>query len=116
MSIKEFESASNALTKEGAILDSIDRYYADNCRFIEPDGSSRDSKAAQRVFLEGFFSSLKSFDGATLHNETVGENSSMSEWTFKMTAGDGSPIVWHEVLVREWQNDKIVSEKFYTQG
>ena len=67
-------------------------------------------------FLEGFFASLSSFDGATLHNQTVSDNASMSEWTFKMTAGDGSAIVWHEVLVREWQNDKIVSEKFYTQG
>lgn len=110
------ETAANALTKEGKILDSIDTYFADNCVFIEPDGSRRDSKAAERAHLEGFFASLKSFDGATLHNQSVGDNVSMSEWTFNMTGGDGAPIVWHEVLVREWRDDLIVSEKYYTQA
>lgn len=107
------ETASNALTKQGKILDSIDQFYADDCTFAEPDGSKRTSKRDQRGHLEGFFASLKSFDGATLHGQTVSDDMSMSEWTFKMTGGDGKAIVWNEVLVRKWRNDKIVSEKYY---
>ncbi len=110
------ETASNALTAQGKILDSIDQFYADNCVFTEPDGSHRSSKAAQRAHLEGFFATLKSFESATLHGEATGDNFSASEWTFKMTAGDGSPIVWNETLVRTWQDGKITSEKYYTQG
>ena len=53
--IAELETASNALTKQGKIIDSIDNFYADDCVFIEPDGSSRSSKSAQRAHLEGFF-------------------------------------------------------------
>lgn len=110
------ETASNALTAQGKILDSIDQFYADDCVFIEPDGSRRNSRKDQRAHLEGFFASLKSFEGATLHGQAVGDNVSMSEWTFKMTGGDGKAIVWHEVLVRNWRNGKVVSEKFYTQA
>ena len=56
---------------------------------------------------------------ATMFNliaDLVGDNVSMSEWTFKMTAGDGAPIVWNEVLVRAWRDGLIVSEKYYQQA
>ena len=114
-SILDAETASNDLTKQGKILESIDQFFADDCVFIERDGSSRKSKQEQRTFLEGFFASLNSFEGATLHAQSVGDNVSMSEWTFEMTGGDGQPMVWHEVLVRYWRGGLIVSEKYYTQ-
>lgn len=110
------ETASNALTAQGKILESIDKFYADDCVFIEPDGSRRDSRKDERAHLEKFFATLKSFDGATLHGQAVGDGVSMSEWTFKMTGGDGKAIVWHEVLARKWRNGKIISEKYYTQA
>lgn len=112
-SIAERETASNALTKQGKILDSIDQFYAADCVFTEPDGSRRSSKKDERAHLEKFFAGLKSFDGATLHRQAIGDNTSMSEWTFKMTGGDGKPIVWNEVLVRGWRDGMITSEKYY---
>ena len=111
--IAALESAVNKLTKEGKILESIEQYYADDCVFIETDGSSRQSKAEQATFLAGFFESLSSFDGAALHGEAVGDNFSASEWTFNMTAGDGEKIEWNEVLIRTWNDGKITSEKYY---
>jgi quinol monooxygenase YgiN len=48
-SIEAAETASNALTKQGKIIDSIDQFYADDCVFIEPDGSRRSSKNDQRT-------------------------------------------------------------------
>ncbi len=112
--LMSLERSVNNLTMKGEIIDSIDRYYADNCTFFESDGSSRGSKRDQRVHLEKFFAGLKSFDGATLHGQAVGDDVSMSEWTFKMTAGDGGKIVWNEVLTRRWKEGKVVSEKYYT--
>lgn len=112
--LTSLEAAVNELTRQGKIIESIDQYYADNCTFVESDGSGRQSKADQRAHLTGFFGTLKSFDGATLHGQSVGGNVSMSEWTFKMTGGDDSAIVWNEVLVRRWDNGQIVSERYYT--
>jgi hypothetical protein len=114
-SIELSEAGANALMKQGKMLESIDKYFAENCVFIEPDGTRRSSRRDERAHLEKFFASLKSFDGATLHGQSVGDNVSMSEWTFKMTGGDGKAIVWNEVLVRNWLNNMIVSEKYYQQ-
>ncbi|MEP5295359.1 MAG: hypothetical protein ABJP90_16225 [Paracoccaceae bacterium] len=111
--LAELETAVNGLTKEGKILDSIEQYYAEGCTFTESDGSSRNSKAEQTEFLGGFFSSLTSFDGATLHGEATGDDFSASEWTFNMTGGDGEKIEWNEVLVRTWADGKVSSEKYY---
>ncbi len=111
--IADLEAGANELTRQGKIIESIDTYYADNCVFTEPDGSSRQSRQAERDHLEAFFSGLKSFDGATLHGQSVGDDVSMSEWTFNMTGGDGEKIVWNEVLVRRWDDGKIVAEKYY---
>ena len=111
--IADLEGKINALKLEGKILDAIDHYFADDCVFTEGDGSNRPNKAAQRAHLEGFFGSLQSFDGATLHGSAAQGNFSASEWTFKMTAGDGSAIVWNEVLIRTWRDGKVVSEKYY---
>ncbi|MBX9912065.1 MAG: nuclear transport factor 2 family protein [Beijerinckiaceae bacterium] len=112
-SVAANETASNALTKQGKILDSIDQFYADDCVFTESDGSKRSSKKEQRAHLASFFASLKGFDGATLHNQAVGDDVSMSEWTFKMTGGNNEPIIWNEVLVRKWRGDKIIAESYY---
>ncbi len=100
---------------EGAILDSLDLFFDEDCVFTEvADGSSRRSRAEQHAHLSGFFASLKGFNGATLHSFAAGEDTTFSEWTFDMTAGDGSAILWNEILVRKWSNEKVIEEKFYT--
>lgn len=113
MDTQNLEMQVNKLTREGKMIESIDAYFADDCVFEEPDGTKRNSRKAERDHLTKFFSTLKSFDGATLHAHSVGDKVSMSEWTFKMTSGEGKPIVWNEVLVRNWDNGKVVSEKYY---
>lgn len=111
--LKTLEFAVNDLTRQGKMLDAIEQYYADDCVFTESDGSSRQSKASQLEHLSGFFATLKSFDGAILRGAATGVDYATSEWTFNMTAGDGSAIEWNEVLVRNWSDGKVVSETYY---
>ncbi len=111
--LDELESELNAMTARGEMLDALDRFYAPDCTFQEGDGSRRETRQAQRDHLAAFFATLKGLNGATLHAASVGPDVSMSEWTFDMTGGDGSSIVWNEVLVRRWRNGKVVSERFY---
>ena len=104
----------DAMTGKGEILDALENYYCENCTFIEVvDGAKRAGRQAQHDHLSGFFSSLERFNGATLHSSAVGQDVTHSEWTFDMTGGDGSSIVWNEVLVRRWRDGKVVEEKFY---
>ncbi|MEM7234142.1 MAG: hypothetical protein AAF517_18335, partial [Planctomycetota bacterium] len=102
----------DAMTVRGDILPALEKFYAGACTFEEPDGSRRESRQAQHDHLSGFFASLKSFDGATLHGHAVGDDLTMSEFTFEMTSGEGEKIVWNEILVRRWSGGQVSSEKF----
>jgi ketosteroid isomerase-like protein len=111
--LQPLETALNEMTAKGQILDALSKHYADDCVFVEGDGSRLVNRKAQHDHLAGFLATLKGFNGATLHAQSMGDGVSMSEWTFDMTAADGSPIVWNEALVRRWKDDRVISERFY---
>lgn len=111
--LETLEQELNDLTRRGQILDALGKFYADTCTFEEGNGSKRDSKKAQHEYLSAFFKTLQQFNGATLHGQAVGKDFSTSEWTFDMTGQDGKRMLWNEVLVRRWQDGKVISEKFY---
>ena len=111
--LRELESELNETTRKGQILDALAAFYDEGCTFEESDGSRREDREAQHAHLSAFFATLRGFDGATLHAQAIGDDVTLSEWTFAMTAGDGTPIVWNEVLVRRWRDGRVVAEKFY---
>jgi ketosteroid isomerase-like protein len=116
MNLQRLESELNDTVAKGQILEALSEFYADDCTFVEGDGSRRESKKAQHEHLSAFFATLKGFNGATLHGQSTGDDVSMSEWTFDMVGPDEESIVWNEVLVRRWRDGKVVSERFYQAG
>ncbi len=114
MDINEQVKAFDAMTAKGEILEALAEFYDAACTFTEVNtGDSRASRQAQHDHLSAFFSTLKGFNSAILHSSAASGDVSLSEWTFDMTAGDGTPVVWNEVLIRHWKNGKVVEEKFY---
>ncbi|MBY0399168.1 ester cyclase [Myxococcota bacterium] len=111
--IRTTETELNEMTGKGQMLDALARFYAEDCKFEEGDGSRREGRDAQHRHLSAFFASLKGLNSATLHAQSTGPNVSMSEWTFDMTAADGTPVLWNEVLVRRWKGGRVESERFY---
>ena len=107
------DSELNALIRKGEILDGIELHYADDCTFQEGNNEPIQGKATQLKRLSEMFEGLRSFDGATLHSQAVGDGVTLTEWTFNMTSANGDPIVWNEVLARQWNNDKVVRERYY---
>lgn len=113
--LKQIDDELNEMTRSGQILDALERFYAQDCTFQEGNQEPRIGRKAQHDHLSGFSSTLKEFKGATLHSQGVGEEHTLTEWTFDMVGPDG-PIVWNEILRREWQDGKVVSERYYTAG
>ena len=111
--VRKRENELNEMTAKGQILDALAGFYAAECVSEEGDGTRRSSRQAQHDHLAAFFATLKGFNGATLHASSTGDGVSMSEWTFDMSAADGTSIVWNEVLVRRWKGDRVISERFY---
>lgn len=110
--IKKTDDELNAMTQTGRILEALDRFYSEECIFQEGNEQPRRGRQAQREHLSRFFDTLKEFRGATLHSQGVGEDVTLTEWTFDMVGPEG-PIVWNEILRRKWLNGKVVSERYY---
>lgn len=113
--INELETRLNAMISSGKVLEALNEFFADDAVFQEGTAKPRVGKKANHEFLSGFLESLKAFNGAKLHSQAVGKDSSFSEWTFDMVGPEG-PIVWNEVFKREWKNGKVVSERYYNAG
>ncbi len=111
--IKTNETQLNDMIRQGKILDALDKFFDEKATFQEGNKPVRVGRAANHAFLSGFFKTLKAFNGATLHAQTISDNTSISEWTFDMAGPDG-PILWNETMVRRWQNGKVISERYYT--
>lgn len=114
--LKKLDTQLNEMTRKGQILDALAQFYAQDCTFQEGNSKEiRRGRQTQHDHLSAFFGTLKSFNGATLHSQGIGNGVSLTEWTFDMTGPDG-PIVWNEILVRNWKDGKVVSERYYTAG
>ena len=111
--LTRLESELNEMTRRGDLLEALDKFYDAGCTFQEGNQPAKRGRDAQHAHLSGFIKTLKSFDGATLHSQSVGDGTTHSEWTFDMTGPKG-PIQWNEVLSRRWRDGKVVSERFYT--
>ena len=111
--LEALDTELNDLDRQGKILEGLEQFYADDCTFQEGNEEPIRGKAAQGERLSAMFESLRGFNGATLHSQAVGDGITATEWTFDMTGGDGQAIIWNEVLVRHWQDGKVVRERFY---
>ncbi len=105
---------SRRFYEPGDVLGALQEFYSNDTKMRE--GSSEEiteGKQANHERLESFLGSLKQFNSATLHSSAVGENVTMSEWTFDMVGGDGSPIIWNEVIRRQWKDGLVTDERYY---
>jgi len=112
--LKTLETALNALAQKGDMATAVNQFYADDCSFQEGNQPARTGgKAGHLTYLADFFATVTKVNTIQLHGQAVGEGITISEWTFDMVGPDG-PILWNEILRRQWKDGKVVSERFYT--
>ncbi len=110
--VATLEKKLNDQILAGDILGAFDTYYGDDVVMTEPTGT-REGKAANRDYEEQFVNSLEQVHGVELKTSAVDGNRSVSEWVMDVTFKDGNRVKMEQVAVRQWQNDKVVHERFY---
>jgi len=64
--------------------------------------------------MEGFVGAIAKVNGIQHHQTIVEGNNSASEFTFDFDMQDGSKILWHEIIQRQWNDEgKVISETYY---
>jgi hypothetical protein len=103
----------NDLVLQGKGLEAFEKFYHEDVVMQENEQNPTIGKAANREREENFFSSIVEFRAARPLKVTVGEGVSMVEWYYDYTHKDWGIRNYTQVSVQEWQDGKIIKEKFY---
>lgn len=113
MSLENTVKEMDDLVVQGQIPQAVERFFADNASSKDHNGSTTASKQEMLDKMAGFLGGISVVNGITLHYTGVGENVSMSEYTFDFDMKDGSKVLWHEIIRRVWSDGKVVNESYF---
>lgn len=106
-------SAVNDLILQGKSLEAFETFYHENVVVQDNDNPELVGKALNREREEAFFAEITEFRCAKPLKVTVGEKTTMVEWYLDYTHKQLGKKQYTQVAVQEWQDGKIIKEKFY---
>lgn len=114
MNIKEQVQKMDAIVSQGAIVDAVKEFFADNANTSDYGNGGTNGKTEMIAKMEGFAGAIAQVNGITHHHSIVDGNLSASEFTFDFVMKDGSKIYWHEIIRRIWNADgKVIQEEYF---
>jgi len=96
----------------GVILETFDRWYADDVVMSENGADERAGKATNRAYEEAFVNGVV-FHGARVGRVIVDGDQAAVEWTFELTPKGGTRTTQRQVAVQTWRDGRVVREDFY---
>ncbi len=113
MTLEEKLNDLNNMILKGEILESMDKYYHPLCVVMEKNEvvakNLKEAKERESEMFEGVEEWLKS----EIKSAAVGENVTMTEWHFEYKHKDLGHKKFDQVAVQHWQDEKIISDRFY---
>ena len=113
MNIKDECTKMDGIVAQGAIVDAVKQFFAEDATTSDYGGVATTNKQQMVEKMEGFASAIAQVNGIAHHHTIVDGNVSASEFTFDFTMKDSSKIYWHEVIRRVWNDAGEVIEEGY---
>ncbi len=114
MNIKTQVTKMDAMVAQGAIVDAVKEFFADNAITSDYGDGGTNGKPEMVAKMESFAGAIAAVNGITHHHSLVNGNISASEFTFDFSMKDGSKIYWHEIIRRVWNDEgKVVQEEYF---
>lgn len=114
MDIKALATEMDSIVAQGAIVDAVKQFFAENATTSDYNKVTTQNKTEMVEKMEGFAGSIRKVNGITLHHTIVDGNVSASEFTFDFEMADNSSVYWHEIIRRVWNNEgKVVQEEYF---
>ena len=114
MDIKTLATAMDGIVAQGAIVDAVKQYFAEDATTSDYNGIATTNKQQMVEKMEGFAGAIAQVNGITHHHTIVDGNVSASEFTFDFNMKDNSKIYWHEIIRRIWNdNGEVVQEEYF---
>jgi ketosteroid isomerase-like protein len=96
----------------GEILETFDRYYADDVVMSENGVDERVGKAVNRDYEKQFIENVE-FHGAEATMVLVDGGRAAIEWMFDLTPKGGARVQQRQVSLQTWRDGKVIREVFY---
>lgn len=113
MNIKSLAVEMDSVVAQGAIVDAVKQYFAENATTSDYNGVATTSKQQMIEKMEGFAGAIAQVNGIKHHTTIVDGNESASEFTFDFKMKDNSSIYWHEIIRRSWNDQGKVTHEAY---
>ena len=114
MNIKEQATKMDGIVAQGAIVDAVKQFFANDATTSDYNGLATTNKQEMVQKMEGFAGAIAQVNGIKLHHTIVDGNVSASEFTFDFNMKDDSKIYWHEIIRRVWNdNGEVIQEEYF---
>jgi len=113
--VKTLDDQLNQQIQSGAILEALERFYADEVVMQENTDAPKVGKDACRQAERAFLDAVEHFHSAKLLGSAVNGDTSYSEWEFDATYKGAGRVKLTQVAARRWKDGQIVHERFYYQ-
>ncbi len=114
MSLSTVVAKMDEMIVNGQIIEAVSAYFSDDATTKDFDGTVTTGKPLMLEKMNNFLGGIQKVNGITLHQSAVGNDVSMSEYTFDFDMKDGSKVLWHEIIRRLWKDGKVVNEQYFT--
>jgi ketosteroid isomerase-like protein len=101
-----------ARVERGEILPAFEDYYAENIAMQENNAAPTVGKDANRAREEAFVASVAEVHENRAVSRLVDGDRAMIVWAFEFTGKDGNRYRLDQVAHQEWENGRIVRERF----
>jgi ketosteroid isomerase-like protein len=112
-SVQELDKQLNDGVLAGKVMETFEKFYADDVVMQENSDEPRVGKAANRKAEEEFVSSVEAFNGAKVTASAANGDVSFSQWEMDITFKGGKRVKMEQVAVRTWKDGKITHERFF---
>ncbi|WP_298421292.1 hypothetical protein [uncultured Kordia sp.] len=114
MNIKDQATKMDNIVAQGAIVDAVKQFFAENATTSDYNGLATTNKHEMVQKMEGFAEAIAQVNGITHHNTIVDGDLSASEFTFDFNMKDNSKIYWHEIIRRKWNSQgEVIQEEYF---
>jgi hypothetical protein len=101
------------VVSKGRIVEAVEQYFDANAATRDFDGTLTRGKAQMLDKMRSFAAAIEKVNEIRLHRRLVDGDVSMSEYTFDFDMKDGSHVLWHEIIRREWRDGLVVNEQYF---
>ena len=114
MDIKTLATEMDNVVAQGAIVEAVEKYFADDANTSDYNKVTTTGKAQMVEKMKGFADAIAKVNGIQLHRTIVDGNVSASEFTFDFLMKDDSTIYWHEIIRRIWNEEgQVIQEEYF---